>query len=176
MKNLIITLTYHTFYTVFIILFMGYVDTSYSDTFYDLEGWEKILFWGWIISISVPMIYYTRDKSYLVALGCLFVLGVLFSSYTVQLPIRSTFHVICATGGIILMISGFAIHFANWRKWNIFNYSVILMIIEILVMLPIGPKPGIPSHTFWIEFGMIVTPVLTLMIHEIIKKKRNEII
>lgn len=170
MKNLLITLVYHTFYTIFIILFLGYVDTSYSDTFYDLEGWQKILFWGWILSISIPSIYYLRDKSWLASFGALFVLGVFFTSYTIGNHNRMVFHVISATGGIILMISGFAIHLSNWKKWNIFNYSVILMIIEILVMLPIGNKPGIPNHTFWIEFGMVVTPVLTLIINELKEK------
>jgi len=174
MKNLLITLGYHTFYTIFIILFLGYVDTSYSDTFYKLEGAQRLLFWVWILAISAPSIYYLRDKSWIAAFGALLVLGVFFSSYTVQLPMRSTFHVISATGGIVLMLAGFAIQLSNWRKWNIFNYSVIFMLIGAVVILPIGNiKHGIPHHTFWIEFFMVYTPLITLLINEL-KLKHDE--
>ena len=171
MKLLLTTLVYHFFYTIFIILFLGYVDASYSDTFYKLEGMEKFLFWGWILSISVPTIYYLRDRSILAAFGCLLVLGVLFSSYTVGLDKRTTYHVISATGGIVLMLAGFAVELSNWRKWNIFNYAFILMLVECVVILPIGGKPGIQNHTFWIEFGMITTPILALITHELKKQK-----
>lgn len=172
MINLLITLGYHAFYTVFIIIYLGYVDSSYSDTFYKLKKWRKFYFWGWIVLITVPMIYYLRDDSVFASFGCLCVLGVLFSSYTVGLKKRTVFHVISATGGIVLMLVGFAVELANWSDWNIFNYAVIVMIIELIVILPIGKfKKGIPKHTFWIEFAMIVTPVIALIIDKI---KTNE--
>lgn len=168
MTYLLITLTIHTFYTIFSRLYLGYIDASYSDTFYKLKGWHKIFFWIWILGISVPSIYYLRDVSYISAFGALFVLGVLFSSYTVQKPERTKFHVISATGGIILLLAGFIIQLANWKEFNIFSYSVILLIILSVVIMPIGKiKKGVKNHTYWIEFVYIFVPILTLIINEL---------
>lgn len=172
MIKLLITLGYHIFYTILCIIIVGKVDTSYSDTFYKLKGWKKLLFWGWILSFTVPMVYYFRDKSILACIGSFLPLLVLFNSYTVGHKLRSALHVIGATGGILIMLLGFIIELSNWKDWNIFNYAVILMVIELIVILPIGKfKKGIKNHTFWIEFAMIVTPLAALFIHE---SKKNE--
>lgn len=168
MIYLIITLVIHTFYTIFSKLYLGYIDKSYSDTFYKLRGWHKVFFWLWILGISVPSIYYLRDISFISAFGALFVLGVFFSSYTVQKPQRTTFHVISATGGILLILAGFIIQLANWIEFNIFNYSVFLLILLSIIIMPIGKiKKGVKNHTYWIESVFIYIPVLTLLINEI---------
>lgn len=165
---LITILAVHIFYTIFNRVYLGYIDKSYSDTFYKLKGWHRIFFWIWIIGITIPGIYYLRDISILATLGSLFVLGVLFSSYTVQLKKRSAFHVVSATGGMLLILSGFAVELSDWKEWNVFNFSVLALLLSSLVILPIGRKNGIKNHTYWIEFAFITIPTLTLIINEIL--------
>ena len=76
------------------------------------------------------------------------------------------------------MLAGFIGELSsNWLSfsgWNIFNYASIAMVLELIIILPIGKiKKGIKNHTFWIEFAMIVTPVLALITQEI-KNKLDE--
>lgn len=187
---LLIVLFIHIFYTIFSTIYLGYIDKSYSDTFYKLKGkknWHRIFFWFWISGITIPAIYYFRDVSWICSAGALMTLGVLFSSYTVQLKERTKLHVFSALSGILGILLGFIVKLSNWNDFNIFNYSVFLLLILSIIILPIHikipmsklfkkvkdinwkMKQGIRNHTYWIESVYITIPVITLIINKLIR-------